>query len=372
MKLLESGVGWLTPGRNKILWTNDDGRDWKDIAPAAPDNDSVISSAFFLDSEHGWVVFTLGEPGVSTHFDLATTDDGGSNWSTAPLNLPPGMGTGFNGGSSLSFADLQHGWLVLSAGLSLVSSGSGGVFATSDGGKTWAVPAVRDGSHASEDGGAAATLMVTPQFGWAVGGPINDELSVTRDGAATWQNVVLSSPIQTDQLRGAIRNAQQFESSFTKALPSSVAAQRASARATAPHNYYNDTFAHYELPVFTDKNHGQIVVAYPGVTVLFGTHDGGVTWKQESYVTGRRIGPSEIVGSAWISADVPKDGNPKLRVLGKGQIGKANETIGPELSTATEVSFDSPKEGWVLTISNKLFSTIDGGTTWTDITPSSL
>jgi photosystem II stability/assembly factor-like uncharacterized protein len=103
--------------------------------------------------------------------------------------------------------------------------------------------------------------------------------------------------------------------------------------------------------------------------VLFGTDDGGVTWKREASVTGRRLGESAVVNSTWITADVRRGRAPQLRKLGAGGSAAANTELGPQLQPATETSFVTPSEGWVLTIDDRLFSTNDGGASWTDITP---
>ena len=139
MKLLAPSVGWMVPARNEVLWTSDGGKNWKNITPPVPP-DSVISSIFFLDTEHGWILFAHGEPVVvgGLNYDLATTDNGGASWSAAPVTLPLPSGAG--GAAWLAFADQEHGWLALGNGLSPISRGGGTLFATSDGGRTWVVP----------------------------------------------------------------------------------------------------------------------------------------------------------------------------------------------------------------------------------------
>jgi photosystem II stability/assembly factor-like uncharacterized protein len=167
----------------------------------------------------------------------------------------------------------------------------------------------------------------------------------------------------------AIENAREFEHSFMQALPPAAATQRAKALAAAPEDHYNDTFAHYALPVFTNPTHGHIVVSYPGVTVLFVTDDGGITWTPQASVTGRVLGASAVVGSTWITADVPRNGSPQLRKLEPAGSASANTQLGPKLSTARAMSFITPNQGWVMTINDRLFSSSDGGAKWSDITP---
>ena len=136
--------------------------------------------------------------------------------------------------------------------------------------------------------------MVTLQFGWMVGGGGGDEeLYVTRDGAKTWQSIELEPPAETEEMREHMARLQLFERSFH---PSGRATPRYSSGAS------------YDLPTFKDPKHGYVSVTYPGVTVLFATDDGGVTWKPDRVVEGRPIGASAVVDSNWITVRVAKDG----------------------------------------------------------------
>jgi photosystem II stability/assembly factor-like uncharacterized protein len=174
MKLLAPDVGWaMSLGR--LMWTSSGGTDWKDITPPGP-SDALISAVFFLDASRGWVLFAHGEPDIpgGTQFDLASTDNVGATWTVEPLRMPDWLsGSLFNGGGWLAFADPNHGWLALGTGLTAESQG-GAVLATSDGGKSWEYTDTPDSV-------AGPMVLVTPQFGWLVGGGAgNDELLVTR------------------------------------------------------------------------------------------------------------------------------------------------------------------------------------------------
>ncbi len=367
MKLLAPNVGWaMSMGR--LMWTSSGGTDWKDITPDRP-KDSIVSTIFFFDANHGWVLFAHGEPDVpgGLHFVLASTDNAGATWSAEPVKMPDWASESlFNGGGWLSFADQSHGWLALGTGLTPVSRGGGAMLATSDGGRTWeSTPGPNFIPEA--DYLAGPIVMVTPQFGWLVGGGANEELYVTRDGAKTWQRIKLESPVKTDLMRKYDRNFEQFERSL-QALP--PAAAKLAGKEPEDHSY-----AAYDLPTFADPRHGYVCVTSPGVVVLFATEDGGVTGKPDRILTGlqeHQTGAkvvSTMADSTWITGRAPKDARPQLTKLGPG--GSATDTTmpAPEASGVSQMSFATASQGWVVTNESKLLSTNDGGATWTDITP---
>jgi photosystem II stability/assembly factor-like uncharacterized protein len=349
MKLLAPNVGWAMSMR-RLLWTSNGGTEWEDITPPASKG-AVISGVFFLDTGRGWVTLEHGEPDVpgGLQFDLASTDNAGATWSVEPLRIPDQLsGSLTGGGASVAFADPNRGWLILYSGSTPISRGRGSVLTTADGGKSW------EDTPGTPDSAAGPVLMVTPQFGWMVGGGGNEELYVTRDGAKTWQTVELEPPEETEQMQQYKARLQSFERSFH---PSGRGTPRYSSGAS------------YDLPTFKDLKHGYVSVTYPGVTVLFATDDGGVTWRPDRVLEGRPAGPSALVDSTWIVARVPRNGMPELRKLGPGASARDSTPPAPEVSGIFKMSFAASSQGWVVTNYFKLLSTNDGGATWTDITP---
>ena len=59
----------------------------------------------------------------------------------------------------------------------------------------------------------------------------------------------------------------------------------------------------------------------------------------------------------------------RLATLGPGAGAVAAMEPGPNDTKISQISFVTPRQGWVLTVYSKLMSTNDGGATWTDITP---
>jgi photosystem II stability/assembly factor-like uncharacterized protein len=337
MKLLTSQTGWVLM-RGHLYWTTDGGSDWADITPplarvASPaGNPDTIVSVFFLDTSNGWAALKHG--GTSTgewHFDLASTSDAGSTWSVTPVVVPnwnPNAET-LGGGGGVDFIDPTHGWM----NLSLVSSTNfdlGLLLSTADGGRTWqTVP----GAPRID----AQVRFVTPRDGWLAGGPGGQDLYATHDAGATWTRVVLRTPVQTG---AAIYPA-------------------------------------YRLPVFADAAHGAVMVSYSGgagpgyALALFATRDGGRAWSQVTAVPNLSLAEITAVAAAdseLLTAEVSGRTNLVLTAFsGGGEGRRTTGAIPSNPGAVTQLSFRSPQRGWAL--AGWLYSTTDGGETWTDITP---
>lgn len=132
MKLIAPGVGWSFTNHG-LLWTEDGGKDWKDITPRSSLGPvAQIKDVFFLDTRHGWVLFSKWDEPEAL-FDLARTDNKGATWSILRVHVDLGN---LAADGQIAFADPIHGWMVLdSATSSAVHAGS--LFLTSDGGRTW-------------------------------------------------------------------------------------------------------------------------------------------------------------------------------------------------------------------------------------------
>jgi xanthine/CO dehydrogenase XdhC/CoxF family maturation factor len=135
MKLLAPGVGWALQ-QNHLYWTEDNGQDWADITPP---NAHDISGVFFLNREYGWTVFTQQNDGNGGQaaIAVASTSNGGQSWEVSQIGseaLP--RIEGIAGVSSIFFSDPEHGWLMFR----LVSSSNfsfGILLKTADGGINW-------------------------------------------------------------------------------------------------------------------------------------------------------------------------------------------------------------------------------------------
>ncbi|HMD76246.1 MAG TPA: hypothetical protein VKG86_02610 [Terracidiphilus sp.] len=330
-KLLNSGTGWVSTG-NRLLLTTDNGTHWKDISPPVPaladPRDDKFSGVFFLDANTGWVLFTTAPDDTTTECDthLASTVDGGATWTTVSQlpRLDPWREV--TGGGSLVFSDKLHGWVDLG------TIRSGVLFATSDGGRTWQSPK-------SQPGIGSDMVAPTDKDLWMAGG--RDYILVaTHDGANTFQEVSLPVPAGIDP----------------------------------------EAYPVYGLPVFTDSLNGYEPVTYingdeKSAEALFATTDGGRTWHIDRTVTNldpstaERSSPSAIVGSTWLFSFAPGGTQTTLiRIHPNEKKAAAANRDGHDGFNGCDLSFLTADEGWMNCTGN-LTSTIDGGATWTNITP---
>ena len=191
--------------RSYLLKTEDGGATWARVEAAGADVDARLTGVRFAGHEHGWA---FGEQGalyatsdggrtwarqrvptrrllLGAHFQdarrgwlagagstLLRTSDGGATWTPGhvapqpPATVPQWPGVRFN---AVAFVGAGRGW----------AAGSGGsVYATSDGGRTWA----------AQSTGTEADLydvkFLDEREGWAAGAA--GTLIHTTDGGRTW------------------------------------------------------------------------------------------------------------------------------------------------------------------------------------------
>jgi photosystem II stability/assembly factor-like uncharacterized protein len=339
-KLLNPSTGWVSTG-NRLLFTTDNGAHWKDISPSNPNQDRY-SDVFFLDADTGWVLLSghprEGECGVGDRsesdwaFHVASTVDGGKTWNETHIKMPScdlgSFGPSLNDNGNLTFADKHHGWLILEH-----ESGSafsfGSLFATSDGGRTW---------HKSNDNpGFYGDIRAFPNGDvWAVDGN-NVKLAVSHKGGNGFENVSLSNPKE----------------------------------------YGPDRQPLYALPVFEDTLHGYVAGTYRRINgtkstaVLFETGDGGRTWKPDrmlsNLVQGETVATT-VADSTWILPFAPQGSLPTLVKLRPNDRITAPDHKKSGDFRSCKLSLSTQDEGW-MNCSGKLSSTVDGGSTWTEIAP---
>lgn len=187
-QMLSARAGWVWSGTDRLLWTADGGRTWRDITPPAhiPYAQSLETSTCFVSRLDGWVAVPAAG-GPETHGRAGTvwrTTDGGRTWRPATLSTTLAHGPALI--LQLNFVNRLDGWLMdqtPSPGMGAPSPAY--LFRTSDGGVRW--------TRASWPKGGAAVgrlRFYEPALGVAEGRP----LSITRDGGRTWTEARLPLP----------------------------------------------------------------------------------------------------------------------------------------------------------------------------------
>ncbi len=197
--------GWAL-GENVLVRTEDGGATWGNATPpglAAGFGASASLAA--LDADHAWLLVALDYP---TSGMLYRTVNGGRTWTAVPVP--------FSGGD-MEFLDASHGWIMADLGAG-AGSQAVAIFQTSDGGATWTQVYVNDPTLS----GASDTLplsgiksglgLLDSQHAW-VGGSVPMDgfvyLYASEDGGRTWahQAVTLPAGYETAQ---TVVNAPRF------------------------------------------------------------------------------------------------------------------------------------------------------------------
>jgi photosystem II stability/assembly factor-like uncharacterized protein len=355
MHLISLGKGWAIGSNQKLFWTNDNGAHWTDISPKTA---SHLSDVFFLDSSYGWVLLSDydEQTNLASIHIASTTDTTGQSWKIVPVKVHSQEPDELSGKGWLDFADSIHGWLVLyrnsSAAFSLAR-----LFATVDGGASW--------EELLSPPVAGHPVFVSPQDGW-LSGPGWAGMYSTHDGGRSWKG---GGPSLGD-------------------LPPSLPSQPS-----------------YGEVKFSDAKHGFVPVWLQAsndaeeprgtALILYVTDDGGQTWKRDRTLTDRgtfskygaalsRIGAASVVpdpsGTGAILVVTFNDRKHRNRVtlitVAQGEI--ASDTASAKRSEnalwrtgddIAELSFVTSTQGWARTSLGDLLLTMDGGSTWKDISP---
>jgi len=274
--MANENAGWGTT-ETKVVRTYDGGVTWYDVTP--PGLEVVAYSPYvFRDSQTAWLLIPGPDPlGEGT---LYRTADGGLTWNSA--STPFGF-------ASLQFLDSINGFAMADLGAG-AGSQAVAIYQTLDGGATWRRNYLNDPTVA----GAGDSLPLGGQkygvtfrdsmHGW-VGGSIPMEgviyLYATQDGGQTWAEQKLAMPAGFENaFTGA--DAPLFFSAAEGVLPVGLATD-ISARV-----FYRTTdggatwtagqpaalYGWYDIVSPLD------FFIWNGAPLLSVTHDGGMTWSE--------------------------------------------------------------------------------------------
>ena len=182
---VDANRGWAVGGKGALLSTVDGGATWK-VLPAPTED--TLRDIFFTDERTGWIVcerdiYKLRTNDEARAYLLKTTNGGGS-WSRVEA-----AGKDVNARLlRVVFADREHGWTF---------GEEGALFATTDGGATWArqrVPTRRL---------LLGGTFLDARTGWLAGASAT--LLYTSDGGTTWHegSVVPASALSAESAPAA-------------------------------------------------------------------------------------------------------------------------------------------------------------------------
>ena len=139
--MLDLNTGWATgvvadEKGEEVLRTRDGGVTWTVVTPAgALRGAETRATAFFMDSQHAWVVFTRPPYTNDQPVVIWRTSDGGDTWKGSAPQMSNLMMEFFAVGQ-VGFLDELHGWLLAHLGAGM-SHDYVTLLTTSDGGASW-------------------------------------------------------------------------------------------------------------------------------------------------------------------------------------------------------------------------------------------
>lgn len=330
--------GWLTTATGLFL-TDDGGATWRLATPVDAATEQLVG-ATFADPDHGWLATAVPDPAATT-FEIWRTHDGGRSWDRAVV--PEGINRGdLMGTVWFSIAASGGGDLFAMAEGGMPTGYTGDLFESTDDGATWtADPILQD------SGVTGPIAFADRRHGVVAGGAPGDRLFATDDGGRTWRRVPLPAPIGFADTITQFQDAPTFWSDHAGGVPVVIGnTERATAIVVLTTDDGGGTWRIAgTVPLAPDN--GAVVAALPDparwlvVTGGLGavvTDDGGATWSRLE-ATGLPAIPDEL------SMSDPTHGWAIVRVSG----------------CLTFKSDCSTRSG--------LFSTDDGGATWSLIWP---
>jgi photosystem II stability/assembly factor-like uncharacterized protein len=299
IQLISKQTGWGLVDNN-LFWTDDEGSTWSEMTPPKTNNETVLA-AHFQDDSNGW---SVSQDSLTGQLNVYQTNDKGVNWLVSSLqegdlSLGPLVSKVY-----MDFLDTQNGWIVVK----FVSSSNfsvGKLYRTNDGGETWEELSIPMGEP---------VRFLDKNRGWIAGGPAGDDLYRSEDGGISWQQ-------------------EEFYSLITQ---------------QAEH-------ALVELPVFADERNGilPVKVINDGASQveILSTHDGGVTWENNSptflRVTGS-AGDGLILSYLGESRFFLASENSQSILLDSASAGITASAADPLAISLVKVQFTSNGEGWAI------------------------
>lgn len=365
--------GWIVVG-DRIMATRDGGRTWRQVSTV----DGVVHNIGFFSARHGWLF---------TGDRLKFTEDGGRTWCDESVPHVAGITL-----RQAQFTDEEHGWILGTGEGPMIPDPRNPevstvppiviLWSTSDGGKTWSrldVPA-KIANH--EFPGYCYFSFISPDQGWLIEGsqPGTGQqgkfLYRTTDGGHDWTEVTSVGFYGPPQPKNGLPGGGYITGlDFVNDRMGLLTEDRGPAFITTDGGRswkgLNTDHA-FSCPDLLDAAHGFVIRR----NILFGTRNGGVTWRQvypALWPTPESVSPglkacfwNAQCGVAMVHGAVltTEDGGVTWRKTGPA----------PGSGDVIDFSFPDARHGWVITegfsgdennpIERTIYQTSDGGLTW--------
>ncbi len=190
IQMFDATTGWALTDQ-AVLRTTDGGVAWRDVTPAKGTVTQLQGSAAdFITASIAWVAV----PTPGSTIQVFHTTNAGQTWQSITIHYSIFFI------KQITFLDSQHGWILASLG-AMTQAELVSILRTTDGGKTWIT--VSDGHYTPHpppgalpfDGGKSGLSFLTASAGWATGwSAAKDFFYETHDGGHTWQPQPLPMP----------------------------------------------------------------------------------------------------------------------------------------------------------------------------------
>ncbi|GAC1388621.1 MAG: hypothetical protein NVSMB49_01320 [Ktedonobacteraceae bacterium] len=337
--MIDATTGWALTDKG-VVHTTDGEMHWQDVSqqanfkPAFPQaiSSDTLGSAVFLDASTSWVLAgDYGQtqnatPSVAKQLSIYHTTNAGQTWQKQTIQISDSSGC--IDAAQLTFLDTRQGWLLCTINASPnTSNQSVDLFHTTDGGEVWNKV---DGPFTI--GGYPPELrFVNASTGWIAGSDYTHKiyLQMTHDGGMTWQAETIPPP-----------DPELVDEVYSRA------------------------------PMFFNAQDGILPVAeirnYE--TVIYVTHDGGMTWSKTSGVYACAGCGTDFTDMqhGWI---LDRDSKVLYATSDGGQ--HWTKQYAAFNMNAPQFNFVSPGIGWAIEVqpnsNRQLLKTTDGGQTWKQV-----
>lgn len=352
LAFLDTAHGFALTAADTLLETGDGGRSWRRLYrfPGTSGIGPFAGAVQFVDARHGFVGTLAG--------GVYRTADGGRSWTRLPL------GCGFALGA-VAFADERDG-LAVCGGQPATQQQAKELYATSDGGRSWSLRARTSTGRSGLPWGGYADGLALVSSGVAFLSAGREGIYATADGGRSWQTILFTD----DTFEVADMSWLDRRRGYAALLGSGLAATADGGRHW--HQLYPPTPGPPLGPVAFSTSRAGIgavtggLLGDPGAIVATG--DGGRSWVARArlpQVTVQQlvsVSASRVLAVATVRTRLG-GGQPELfRSDDDGRHWRVVKKLPGE--SFASLSFPDARRGFLAGSSGRLYTTDDGGATW--------